>query len=501
MNPLLDQVQAAVDAVRAQVEGREVSGLAPGELIAVNDAFGVLRRCVDAAYLPVAAEIGRQSRVELGRDSLARKQGFGTPGKLISATTGTSVGEAIKLVTVGEATAPRATLTGQPAPARHPHVAEAVQAGQIGVAASATIVRMLDKVALRADRDAVEAMEARLVEAAPGLTLDQLNTLILRAEALLDPDGVEPREDELYANRSLVVRREASGAVALTGRFDPETAAPILAVIDNLVSGMLRRRNDTTTTATTGTGAGAAGTDEDAGNNAAAAANAGVARSNADTDATTGAEGAHETFLTEDAPTLPAVDDRTVTQMRADALSETCRHLLGCDAVPTGVSTAVVVRMNLDDLQAGTGYGSIDGLAQPVPAGTVRRMAADAQIIPLVLGGSSEILDWGRGKRLFTPAQKLALVERDGGCAFCGAPPSITVAHHIRWWCRDAGPTDLDNGILLCTSCHHRIHDDGWEIRIDGPGTKANVWFTPPPWLDTTRTPRLGGRARYDLTT
>jgi hypothetical protein len=502
MDGLLDQVQAAVDAVRAQVEGREVSELAPGELIAVNKAFGVLRRCVDAAYLPVAAEIGRQSRPELGRDSLARRQGFGTPGKLISATTGSSVGEALKLVAVGEATAPRATLTGQPAPARHPHVAEAVQAGRIGVAASAAIVRMLDKVMLRADRDAVEAMEQRLVQAAPGLTLDQLNTLILRAEALLDPDGVEPREGELYANRSLVVRREASGAVALTGRFDPETAAPILAVIDNLVSGMLRRRNDTTTT---GTGVGAAGTDEDAGNDAAAAADVGVARSNADTDTTTVA-GAGEAALTEDAPTLPAVDDRTVTQMRADALSETCRHLLGCDAVPTGVSTTVVVRMNLEDLQAdlqastGAGAGMIDGLAQPVSAGTVRRMAADAQIIPLILGGASEILDWGRGKRLFTPAQKLALVERDGGCAFCGAPPSITVAHHIRWWCRDAGPTDLDNGILLCTSCHHRIHDDGWEIRIDGPGTRANVWFIPPPWLDSTRTPRLGGRARYDLT-
>jgi hypothetical protein len=492
MNPLLDQVRTALDAVAAAVGDRDAAGLAQGELIAVNNAFGVLKRCVDAAYLPVAAEIGRQSRVELGRDSLARKQGFGTPGKLISATTGTSVGEAVKLVAVGEATAPRGTLTGQPAPARHPFVAEAVQTGRIGVAAAAAIVRMLDKVALRADRAAVSAMEARLVNAAPGLTLDQLNVLILRAEALLDPDGVEPREGELYANRSLVVRREASGAVAVNGRFDPETAAPILAVIDNLVSGMLRRRNDAAHEAVSAE-AGAARSRDDAGA--------------ADAATTTTDAGMGEASLTAGAPIQPATDDRTVTQMRADALSETCRHLLGCDAVPTGVSTTVVVRMNLEDLQAdlqagaGAGAGTIDGLAQPVSAGTVRRMAADAQIIPLILGGASEILDWGRGKRLFTPAQKLALVERDGGCAFCGAPPSITVAHHIRWWCRDTGPTDLDNGILLCTSCHHRIHDDGWEIRIDGPGTRANVWFIPPPWLDSTRTPRLGGRARYDLTT
>jgi 5-methylcytosine-specific restriction protein A len=72
--------------------------------------------------------------------------------------------------------------------------------------------------------------------------------------------------------------------------------------------------------------------------------------------------------------------------------------------------------------------------------------------------------------------------------------------HHIRWWERDRGPTDLDNGVLLCTGCHHRIHDDGWEIRVDGAGREATVWLIPPPWIDPARTPRRGGRARYELT-
>ncbi|MCG1038037.1 HNH endonuclease signature motif containing protein, partial [Polaribacter sargassicola] len=79
------------------------------------------------------------------------------------------------------------------------------------------------------------------------------------------------------------------------------------------------------------------------------------------------------------------------------------------------------------------------------------------------------ILDLGRENRLFTKAQKLALVERDGGCARCGLPPHMTKAHHLKWWKRDAGPTDLSNGVLLCESCHHRIHDNGWDIRIDNP--------------------------------
>ena len=159
----------------------------------------------------------------------------------------------------------------------------------------------------------------------------------------------------------------------------------------------------------------------------------------------------------------------------------------------------MIVRIDHDDLVNGTGHATIDGIAAPVTVATARRMAAGGQIISCVLGGESQILDWGRTRRLYTATQRLALVERDGGCAMCGAPPGHTKVHHIRWWARDAGPTDLANGCLLCESCHHRIHDNGWEIRIEGLGIRAKVWFIPPPHVDPDRTPRLGGRARYDF--
>ncbi len=109
-----------------------------------------------------------------------------------------------------------------------------------------------------------------------------------------------------------------------------------------------------------------------------------------------------------------------------------------------------------------------------------------------------------RARRHFlSRAQRLALVERDGGCAFCHLPPQYAEAHHIRWWQRDDGPTDLSNGVLLCTACHHREHNDGWDIRVESPpgdatAATAAVWFIPPPHVDPTRTPRLGGRRRFD---
>ncbi len=112
----------------------------------------------------------------------------------------------------------------------------------------------------------------------------------------------------------------------------------------------------------------------------------------------------------------------------------------------------------------------------------------------MVLGRDSEVLDLGRSKRLFSPAQKYALAERDGGCAWTGCPhpPSYAQAHHIRWWDRDVGPTDLKNGILLCSQHHHRVHDDGWDISV----RDNTPWFTPPAHHDPTRTPRRGGRVR-----
>lgn len=242
------------------------------------------------------------------------------------------------------------------------------------------------------------------------------------------------------------MREERNGMIVLTAHLDPEHAAPVKTAIEALVTADLRAQRDAS----------------------------------------------------------PDAPQRSVRQMQADALARLAEHALGCDRRDLPLEGAtVIVRMTLDDLvdDSGSCSGSatIDGLAAPISVATARRMAAGGSVIPCVLGGGSEILDWGRRRRLFSPAQRLALGERDGGCAMCAAPPGMTKAHHIRWWARDAGPTDLANGVLLCESCHHRIHDNGWDIRIEGEGVRATVWFIPPAHIDPARTPRAGGRARFDV--
>ncbi|PRB14879.1 HNH endonuclease [Microbacterium sp. MYb62] len=422
----------------------ESGDLSRAQLIAVNDAIGVLQRRLDAVHVEVAAGISRESRAELGAGSLAKQQGFRSPAKLIAATTGVSTGDAQRLVKVGEATAPRTDLIGARLPAKYPLVREALASGGLGAQAAAMIVGLLDRCRVAAGLERIAEGERVLADKAQGLALDDVRKLVVRAEAWLDPDGVEPKEEERRSKRALTMF-ERDGMVHLNAVLDAETAAPVVTAIRGYVTAAFAARQDAPD------------------------------------------------------PESADADRRTVPMIQADALAVFCAHVLGCaQRVPLAGAT-MIVRMSLDDLESGAGSATVDGVDEPVSVGAARRMAAGGGVVPCVLGGASEILDWGREKRLFTKAQRLALVERDGGCAMCGLPPEMTKAHHIRWWKRDHGPTDLSNGVLLCETCHHRIHDNGWEIHIDGGGALRRVWFIPPDYVDPARTPRLGGRARFDI--
>ena len=105
----------------------------------------------------------------------------------------------------------------------------------------------------------------------------------------------------------------------------------------------------------------------------------------------------------------------------------------------------------------------------PLPADELRKLACDAQILPAIFSGGSQPLDLGRTRRLASGSQRAALVRRDRVCVGCGASASWCQAHHIVFW-RDGGRTDIDNLVLLCGRCHHKVHDDGWKVERDHSG-------------------------------
>ncbi|MGN0062807.1 MAG: DUF222 domain-containing protein [Nocardioides sp.] len=130
-----------------------------------------------------------------------------------------------------------------------------------------------------------------------------------------------------------------------------------------------------------------------------------------------------------------------------------------------GDATTLVVTMTLDALRADLGTAAIDTQipgdgTDTLTAHEARRLACRAKIVPAVLGRRGEVLDLGRGRRLFSPAQNRALRLRDGRCRAerCTIPGSWCESHHWTPWSR-GGRTDLADGVLLCSHHHHRVHD------------------------------------------
>ena len=130
----------------------------------------------------------------------------------------------------------------------------------------------------------------------------------------------------------------------------------------------------------------------------------------------------------------------------------------------------IVVLADLDTLRHGlhpnTVCETFDG--QPIPPETVRRLACDGRVIPVVLDGHGVVLDHGQARRMATPEQRRALRAMYRTCAH----PHCTVRfgdceiHHVIEWIRQRGPTDLANLLPLCSRHHHLVHDGGWHLTL-----------------------------------
>ena len=124
-----------------------------------------------------------------------------------------------------------------------------------------------------------------------------------------------------------------------------------------------------------------------------------------------------------------------------------------------GVGATVVVTMTIDSLMGGLAAAALD-TGEVISAGAARRLACEAGVIPIVLGGKSEVLDVGRRRRFHTRAQRLAIAQRDKTCVVggCDAPPSRCHVHHVVPW-SEGGGTSVKGGRLYCFAHHAMVHD------------------------------------------
>jgi len=130
-----------------------------------------------------------------------------------------------------------------------------------------------------------------------------------------------------------------------------------------------------------------------------------------------------------------------------------------------GSPTTLNVTASLDSLRTGLGVGVLDD-GTHISAGEVRRLACNANIIPVVLGGKSEVLDLGRKRRFFTGAQKRAMAMDHPTCRAegCSVPAAWCDAHHFAKPWAKGGKTDVKDGKLLCPWHHTRSHDDRYLV-------------------------------------
>lgn len=162
------------------------------------------------------------------------------------------------------------------------------------------------------------------------------------------------------------------------------------------------------------------------------------------------------------------VDDHTPEQKRHDVLVAMVRaHAASGDAPVAGGEPPVLVLTGTieayDAYRRGAPFHdralAIEHTGDVVPIETVDRITCDATIHHAVVNGAGHVLSLDTAERLFNRVQRRALAARDKGCRVpgCGMPVAWCEAHHIVPW-QLGGPTDVDNGILLCNYHHHEVH-------------------------------------------
>ncbi len=316
---------------------------------------------------------------------------------------------------------------------RRPTIAAAVESGALNPAQALAIGRVLHDIP-PGDPVIVDKVEATLIDHATQFEPTILARLGQRVLAHINPDLADARlRDKLereqraaHQRRGFTLSPDGLGGTRISGVLDTEAAATLAAAIEPLARPI---RDDT------------------------------------------------------------GPDLRSAPARRADALVEVCRIALAAGGLPAtgGIPPQLNVTVDFDALARDVAVGQLDTGALLSPSAT-RRLACEAQILPVMLDGHSVPIDLGRSRRPFTGAARAAVVLRDRGCAFpgCDRPSRWCQIHHIQFWAH-GGRTDRDNGVGLCGYHHRLIHQNEWAVRM---GVDHRPEFIPPAYLDPERRPR-----------
>ncbi|MGH3529263.1 MAG: DUF222 domain-containing protein, partial [Pseudonocardiaceae bacterium] len=294
---------------------------------------------------------------EIDSRGTAATVGYPTTTELVRAVGRVSLGEARARIAAAAEVLPSRGLNGAPVEPKLPATAAAVAEHAIGPADVKVIRSVLARIPPHLADQTKAEVEAELARHARTLDAGQLAVLGKRILAYLDQDG--PRPKDISETRRHLSFRDRDGGCELVGWLDREAAEIVRAALSPLAA----------------------------------------PRPATDTE----------------------IDLRTAAQRDADALVDLAQRALQAGDLPTegGERPQVVVTVSLAVLRGRIGSASL-ALGGPINADIARRIACDAQVIPVVLGSRGEPLDVGRASHTIPTAIRRAVIVRDRGCAFPG---------------------------------------------------------------------------------
>lgn len=444
MTDSLDLLTRA-EALLSEVSRVDWLRLSDDGLVAHLRAAEAVGRFADTTRSLVAAEVADRSRYELGAAGLSMRWSERKPALFVEQVTRVSAAEASRRIRVGSAIRARQSLLGEVLPPELPVLAEAMTTGMVGVEAGNAVLWSLKQASTGSDAtpENMDAAELALVETAARVCVD----LVFDAGRLwrdaLDPEGIEPRYEEIQKQRLVTIGREYKGLKKYTINAAPTMQATLdAALLDSMNPGVGPRFLS----------------EED--------------RARATTELVE-IDGDMVEWI---------VDPRTVGQKQYDILEGVLNAGLAAtregplEHRTVGVVSAVI---SLADLESGKGFGILEGVDEAIPASAIQELACETGFYLLATGSKGEPIYHSTLLRFFTQAQRRAMIARDGDRCIvkgCKKRASASHAHHVVSW-KDGGPTDIDNGVLLCPAHHHALHQGAFELRmIDGkPWIRAGI--------------------------
>ena len=444
MTKLLDLL-AGAEALLSEAAHIDRALLGDDELIAVMKADERVGRFVDASRVMDAGEVADRSRYELGAAGLSMRLSERKPVNFIERITMVSQSEASRRVRIGLAIRGRQSILGEVLPPERPIVAEAMINGLIGIDAASTILYSLKQAASGSDAtpERMDEAELALVQMGTRESADLVADAGRLWRDLLDPDGIEPRYEDIRERQMVTVGRERNGIKNYNIKAAPVLSALLDAVFLDSMDPKVGPRFIS---------------EED------------LARAPRVIEIRDGQE------------VEIIVDPRPLERKRADILEGVLTAALReTRDGPTNMRTvgSVTAIISLKALESGKGFGIIEGVDEVIPASVIQEIACDSGFFPVVLGTRGESLFHGMRKRYATQAQRRAIIARDGdrcivpGCKCVGARTNV---HHVIFNV-NGGPTDVDNMVLLCPADHHALHQGAFELKmVDGmPYYRASV--------------------------